>query len=171
MTGGTLFVSHDVGDFLGAPLGAQRMGMRGGRIEVGGSAGDYVGHRMRRGEIVISGSVRRFIASHMVAGTIIVAGKIGPDVATGMRRGSLLSNSLPELPAGRFSNPIPIKSIFPRLIASTFSQGRGGVGGNDGLAKAYELVRRIADAGFLSRRGDRAVAGQGEVLSPLAADS
>lgn len=155
MSGGTLRVAGDAGDFLAAPSGARRSGMSGGRVEVGGSAGDYAGHRMRRGEIFIEGDAGAFAASHQVAGTIAVAGTVGSGVGYGMRRGTLMATRLPALPPGRFSRPIQMRSVFPALIRPSAHWGE----------KTRRLVGALAREEFWASRGDAAVNGQGEVLA------
>lgn len=167
MSGGRLSITGDAGDHLAAPHGAARQGMRGGRITIGGSAGNYVGHRMRRGEVFIDGDAGRFTASQMIAGTIMVAGKVGDDTATGMRRGTVIATRLPKLPEGRFSTPVVIRSVFPNLIDTSCREADCDVGP---LSRLGQLIDQISSDGFASRRGDRAVAGKGEVLAPFSLD-
>lgn len=156
MTGGTLRIAGDAGDQLAAPSGARRSGTRGGRIIVGGSAGDYAGHRMRRGELFIEGDVGQFAAAHQVAGTIAVAGSLGAHAGYAMRRGTLIATRLPDLPPGRFSRPVLIRSVFASLIRL---EPHGG-------EETRRLMERVAGGEFWLSRGDRAACGQGEVWAP-----
>ena len=163
MSGGRLTIEGDAGDFLAAPHGAARQGMRGGRLTVGGSAGHHVGHRMRRGEVLIDGDVGSFTATQMFAGTIVVAGSIGDSLAIGMRRGTVVAASFPELPGVRFSKAVQIRSVFPKLIG-VHDEGASPVASR--LHRVRRLIDKLATEGFASRRGDRAVSGMGEVLVP-----
>ncbi len=161
MRGGCLIVEGNVGEFTAAPLGTRRSGMRGGRVVITGSAGDYTGHRMRRGEIFIEGDTGDFTASHQVAGTIVAAGRLGTQPGYGMRRGTLITDRYPELSPGRFSSPTPIRSVFPTLLQRSLSSLVP-------LTPATaELIDRLVHEGPLhSIRGDLAVGGSGEILSP-----
>jgi formylmethanofuran dehydrogenase subunit C len=160
MSGGTLIIEGDAGDHVAAPHDASRQGMRGGRITVGGSVGNYAGHRMRRGEIFVAGDAGRFAASQMVAGTLVVAGRVDRDAGTGMRRGTLIVSDPLSLPDERFTAPVVIRSVFPTLLRRTMTPE------GPAMSRIATLVGRMAAGGFLSRRGDRAVAGQGEILTP-----
>ncbi|TWU49741.1 GltB/FmdC/FwdC-like GXGXG domain-containing protein [Rubripirellula reticaptiva] len=154
LSSGELKVVGDAGNFLGGAADGKRLGMSGGRIVITGNVGDYAGHRMRRGEIWICGNVGRFAAAHMVAGTIVIAGKIGHDFAIGMRRGSLIVSQMPILADGRFSDPV--ESDF--LIASLIAPPETG--------HLVEFWSRLQDQQVSTRRGDRAVGGQGEIVTP-----
>ena len=167
MTGGQLLIEGNAGDHLAAPFGTARLGMRGGRIKVSGNASDYTGHRMRRGEVFIEGDVGRFTASQMIAGTILVAGNIGDDTATGMRRGTVITRRLPELPERRFSSPLTTRSVFPSLIRVTTNGSESDLN----LPRATQLVAELSSGRFVSRRGDRAVLGKGELLAPNRSDA
>ena len=160
MQGGVAIVEGDVGAKTGAPIGARRSGMRGGRVVICGSAGDYMGHRMRRGEILVEGDCGDFTASHQVAGTIVVAGKLGSHPAYGMRRGTLISQHVPPLPPDRFSPPTFVRSVFPTLLRRSLSlHGR--------ITQATtELAGQLPADAFISVRGDTAVSGCGEILTP-----
>ncbi|QDT06524.1 Formyltransferase/hydrolase complex Fhc subunit C [Rubripirellula lacrimiformis] len=162
LASGQIMVDGNVGDFLGSAVGGNRTGLSGGRIVVSGNAGSHVGHRMRRGEIWIGGDAGDFLAAHMVAGTIAVAGSAGPDLAIGMRRGTVLLSEMPELPSGRFTAPIRSRYLFGSLISvpemSFFQQG---------CASIDRLIHRLCGEWAISRRGDRAVGGQGEVVSGI----
>lgn len=160
MCGGQLIVEGDAGKFLGGPAGAKRVGMRGGRVVIEGSTGGYAGHRMRRGELLIEGDSGPFLACHQVAGTIIVAGNAGESSAYGMRRGTLVLNRQPEWPPNRFSEPAEVGSVFPELLRRGLSRPCGRIAG------CRDLVDRLARGPTVSVRGDFAVSGQGEILTP-----
>lgn len=160
MSGGELIIEGDAGDFLGSPVGSKRVGMRGGRVVIEGSTGGYAGHRMRRGEILIEGDSGPFLASHQVAGTIVVAGKVGTSPAYAMRRGTLVLDRQPEWPPDRFSEPAEVGSVFPELLRRGLSRPCGRISG------CRDLVARLARGRYLSVRGDFAVSGQGETITP-----
>ena len=156
MTGGHVLVRGDAGDSVGGPVGGMRKGMTGGRVEILGSVGDRTGYRMRRGEVFVSGDAGDFLATHMLAGTIIVAGNLGSHVGYGMRRGSVIAFLTPELPSPRFSDPVPVELTWLRLMASPSD------------VKLNELLThqsRNSENAAVSRRGDGAVGGLGEVIS------
>ncbi|TWU20509.1 Formyltransferase/hydrolase complex Fhc subunit C [Novipirellula galeiformis] len=167
MSGGELLVSGSAGDFLAAPVDAYRSGMSAGRIRVHGSVGHYAGHRLRRGEIVVEGSAGDFLASHTIAGTIVVAGDVVGNCGYAMRRGTLILNALPTTSRTRFSPPIESQSPFFALLAKELSAAdKTQPYQAFACKKASQLVEQIADQGYQSIRGDFAVGGQGEIISP-----
>ena len=97
MSGGTLHVHGNVGDFLASAIAGDKKGMRGGLVIVTGNAGDRVGDQMRRGIVLIEGNAGAYCASRMLAGTIGVMGTVGDYVGYGMRRGTLLLFGMPRL--------------------------------------------------------------------------
>ncbi len=151
--GGELWINGDVGDHLGGAIGASRIGMGGGRIVVDGSAGHYVGHRMRRGEIWIAGDIGDFAAASMVAGTIVAAGQFGDGLATAMRRGTVVTESISGLPSDRFSAANPADFLISRLIHPP------------NVAVLQRFWQSISSGRVCTRRGDRAVDGQGELVA------
>ncbi|MGB7326860.1 MAG: hypothetical protein WBD31_18430 [Rubripirellula sp.] len=155
LSSGELIVDGDAGNFLGGAADGKRVGMSGGRIVVTGSAGDYVGHRMRRGEIWICGDAGRFAAASMVAGTIVVAGNVGNDLAIGMRRGSLIVSQMPNLADGRFTAAVESRFLIASLIQPPESGQLAG------------FWSRLKHQQVRIRRGDRAVGGQGEIVTPI----
>jgi len=60
MSGGRLEIGGDAGDFLTAPLEGEMEGMTGGLLIVRGNAGERAGDRLRRGTIVIEGAAGIF---------------------------------------------------------------------------------------------------------------
>ena len=89
MRGGTIHVTANVGDFLGAALPGDPAGMEEGTVLVGGDAGDRVGDRMRRGLIAVHGRLGDYAASRMIGGTIVALHGCGADPGFAMRRGTL----------------------------------------------------------------------------------
>lgn len=165
MRGGTLDVRGNVGDFAAGPVGSRRSGMRGGRLIVRGSAGRYTGHRMRRGDLHVEGDSGPLTACAQVAGTIVVAGRLGGEPACAMRRGTLIVPRQPPLSPERFSDPRPLRSVFLTLL------WRDAASQPDPPEKTTRLLERLAAGPVDSMRGDRAVGGLGEILSPAQAQS
>lgn len=159
--GGLVQVIGDTGNHLGSARGASTRGISGGRVEVGGSTGDYAGHRMRRGEIFIDGNAGSMTASNMIAGTVAVAGDIGQHAALAMRRGSLIVRDVESAAAGRWTDPVAVRSQYPPLVRFN-SDGQGGCA----TPKVQNLFRSLCHTTFLSRRGDLSVSGQGEMIGP-----
>lgn len=160
MTGGRLIIEGDAGDFTAAPVGPRRTGMRGGRVVITGACGDHLAHRMRRGEVFVQGDCGRFVAAHQVAGTVVVAGRVGPHAAYGIRRGTLIVPSWPRRDDPRFSPPDTMRSTYPALLHRSL----GDIGR---LCPAVgDLIGRLAEGPAESVRGDAAVAGQAEILTP-----
>ncbi|MCX8003533.1 MAG: formylmethanofuran dehydrogenase subunit C [Burkholderiaceae bacterium] len=72
-------------------------GLDGGRIEIHGGVGDYLGLRMRDGQIHVRGTAGAFAGCEMAGGSMTVAGDVGdyagaalPGSMEGMRGGRLL---------------------------------------------------------------------------------
>ncbi|TWU60413.1 Formyltransferase/hydrolase complex Fhc subunit C [Rubripirellula tenax] len=163
LSAGEIWVDGNAGDHLGAAADGKRVGMLGGRITVTGNAGDHLGHRMRRGEIWVAGDVGRFAAASMIAGTIVVAGRLSTDAAIGMRRGSLLVNEMPTLADGRFTAALEREYLIASLIDSPQASPNNAAP----QADFGSMWDRFRHKRVLVRRGDRAVQGQGEIVSPL----
>ncbi len=157
---GQMLVEGSVGDHLAGPSGSNHLGMRGGLVEVRGDAGCYTGHRMRRGTLVVHGSVGTLVASQMIAGTVVIGGTVGSHAAYGMKRGTLVAAAPLALAPERFSaayrDQSPFWNLFSRSILASIAPN---------LA-ASQLLRQLESAGVLTRRGDGAVAGQGEIAVP-----
>lgn len=144
---GQLWIDGDIGDHLGGAVGASRVGMTGGRIVVGGSAGHYAGHRMRRGEIWIAGNAGDFAAASMVAGTIVVVGALGNDPATAMQRGTLIASKIAGLSPDRFTEPVETDFPFAALVKPP------------NLAEFLDFWQSVQGGRVYSRRGDCATGG------------
>ncbi|QDV83269.1 hypothetical protein [Planctomycetes bacterium TBK1r] len=159
MTGGTVCVQGDAGDFVAAPHGARRSGMSGGMIKIHGSVGNYAGHRMRRGTLLISGSTGTMLAASMIAGTICVGGETGEGLAVGMRRGSLIlgnasamvrhADQLDDDATGRFSSPTRFDPAFLNLYSDRLFG---------------EITQTLERLPVFRTRADRTVGGLGEVI-------
>lgn len=165
MSGGTAVVLGDAGDFLGAPKGARRVGMRGGRVLVTGSAGNYVAHRMRRGEIFVESDVADFAASQVVAGTLFIGGSTGEQPCFGMRRGTLVANTAPAVPLSRFSAPTKLQSVFLTLIARSIDSIKSRAP-QAATTRLSELAQSLIGGKAQTRRGDKATQGQAEIITP-----
>ncbi len=90
MTGGSVTVAGEAGDYLG-------LAMAGGRIEVEGGCGSHAACALRNGVIQVRGSVGDFLGSALVGelhgmrgGTVVVGGDAGDRAGDRMRRGMLL---------------------------------------------------------------------------------
>jgi formylmethanofuran dehydrogenase subunit C len=53
---GVLIIGGNAGAFLGAPKPGERLGMRGGLVQIAGNVGPRAGDRMRRGTIIARGA-------------------------------------------------------------------------------------------------------------------
>ncbi|MDA8745645.1 formylmethanofuran dehydrogenase subunit C [Rubripirellula amarantea] len=156
MSGGEIIVEGSAGNAVAGAVDGQRKGMTGGRIEIAGDAGNQVGYRMRRGEVFVAGNAGHFLASHMLAGTIVAVGQFGTNVGYGMRRGTVILSKSPNLSSPRFSEPIKSELTWLSLVKNPSHQ------------MTRELMQDIAanrGQDVVSRRGDGAVGGQGEIIS------
>ncbi|QDV42871.1 Formyltransferase/hydrolase complex Fhc subunit C [Stieleria neptunia] len=159
MTGGTVWIQGDAGDFVAAPHGARRSGMSGGVIKIDGSVGNYAGHRMRRGTLLIRGSTGTMLGASMVAGTICVGGETGEGLAVGMKRGSLIlanasamvrhADQLEDIAKGRFSSPTRFDPAFFNLYSDR---------------QFREITQPLERLPVFRTRADRTVGGLGEVI-------
>lgn len=161
MTGGSVSVEGDAGDFLAGPLGARKTGMSGGEITITGQAGNHVGHRMRRGTVMVGGAVGDLLAASMIAGTICVGGTMGDQLAVGMKRGTVIlanalglvrqADSLDSRGEGRFSSPVRFDPGFLSLYKMPGFQ---------------DLVHPLWQLPVFRTRADRNVGGLGEIIFP-----
>lgn len=153
MSGGTITIAGNAGDYLGAPTGSRGVGMNGGQIAVAGNVGDFAGSRMRRGEIWIAGNAGTGLASWQVAGTIGVGGVTGDHIGYGMRRGTLILATPTSLPRVRFTPPIELDTPFHALIEN-----------RSRLPSIWPPAKHDAGARrWWTSRGDRCIGGIGEV--------
>jgi formylmethanofuran dehydrogenase subunit C len=99
IAGGRIDVGGDAGDNAGGARPGASRGMTGGEIVIRGSAGDEIGARMRRGLIVVGGDVGRGAGKGMIAGTLLVLGKPGAGAGRFLKRGSIVALGAMEPPA------------------------------------------------------------------------
>lgn len=166
MTGGTLLVDGDAGDFVAGPIGSHNTGMSGGVVKISGSVGSYAGHRMRRGTLLVQSNAGAMLAASMVAGTICVGGEVGDSIAVGMKRGSIILASGTALARqadaiggseitagqfGRFSKPTRFDPMFFRLFSDPFF---------------HDLTTTMQRLPVFRTRADRNVGGLGEIIFP-----
>lgn len=95
MSSGFIEVSGSVNHYVGGAYTGAKKGMSGGTLLVHGDAGNFTGDLMRRGTIMVVGNIGDYCGSRMIAGTVANLGTIGKQVGVGMRRGTLL---LPHKP-------------------------------------------------------------------------
>jgi formylmethanofuran dehydrogenase subunit C len=88
MYGGVIRVQKSAGSNVGGALPGSQKGMTGGTILVEGDAGQFVGQRMRRGLIAIRGKAGDYLGHTMLAGSLI-AGRCGVYPGTEMSRGTI----------------------------------------------------------------------------------
>ncbi len=104
MHSGLVEVRQNCGHYTGAAYAGHKKGMSGGTILVHGDTGDFAGDLMRRGVIMVAGNIGDYCGSRMIAGTITNLGTVGRHAGAGMRRGTLLFAELPENMGEAFSN-------------------------------------------------------------------
>ncbi len=159
MTGGTVRVEGNAGDFLAAPWGNDKVGMSGGQVRVSGNVGSHLAHRLRRGTLFIGGDAGPLAAASLVAGTVAIAGNAAGDIGVGMKRGTILLGNRegwasgldhqPTLPALRFSRPFSFDAEFLRLYRASILE---------------PIIGHWEDRRIRRVRGDRSVGGIGEVI-------
>jgi formylmethanofuran dehydrogenase subunit C len=155
MKKGYLEIGGNAGDFLGAALPGNKMGMKGGTILVKGNVGERAGDHMRRGNILIEGNVGDYCGSRMTAGTIAVMGQTGRYLGYAMRRGTLLLWNQPQLSASFNDCGAHTLAFLPILFASFKSLNSK----FSDASIAFNRVQRYA--------GDMSEIGRGEVLVRL----
>lgn len=104
MNSGLIEVRQNCGHYTGAAYAGHKKGMSGGTVLVHGDTGDFTGDLMRRGVIMVAGNIGDYCGSRMIAGTITNLGNVGRHAGAGMRRGTLLFPELPENMSEAFSN-------------------------------------------------------------------
>ena len=152
MKKGYLEISGNAGDFLGAALPGNKMGMKGGTILVKGNVGERAGDHMRRGNILIEGNAGDYCGSRMTAGTIAVMGQTGRYLGYAMRRGTVLLWNPPQLSASFNDCGAHTLAFLPILFASFKSL-------NSKFADASQAFNRVQ-----RYAGDMSEMGRGEVL-------
>src|SRR6266852_9953929 len=151
MSGGRIGVRGNAGGQVGAAYRGSVSGMTGGTILIEGSAGLEVGMRMRRGLIAMGGQVRDFAGLLMKGGTIVLRG--GAELRTGawISRGTIISlTPIPLLPT--FSYACTYNPTFLRLYARHLS------------TLGFSIPCDEQDGAYQRYTGDAAVPGKGELL-------
>ena len=154
MLGGTIRVRGSAGDNLGGSEPGARSGMREGVILVAGSAGHDLGIAMRRGLIAVLGPCGDGPGRGMVAGSVFAFGRVGIHPGMGMRRGTiaLFGDAPPDIvPTFAFSGRErpPFLAIYLKTIREW----------------GFPVPESAFAATVARYNGDRAEAGQGEVLA------
>ncbi len=147
-----LKINGNAGDFLGAALPGNKMGMKGGTILVKGNVGERAGDHMRRGNILIEGNAGDYCGSRMTAGTIAVMGQTGRYLGFAMRRGTLLLWNQPQASA-RFNDCGAHTLAFLPILFASFKKLNSKFADS---SAAFNRVQRYA--------GDMSEMGRGEVL-------
>ncbi len=153
MTGGTIHVKGSAGDNLGGVLSGDRFGMAGGTIIVGGNIGARAGDKMRRGTVIVKGKTGDGTGTRMMGGTIWAEGGLGPAPGLMMRRGTLIGPSVERL-LPTFADCGVHDLLIVRILARYLKQSLGTLAPPPMPLK----VRKIA--------GDMATIGKGEILLP-----
>jgi formylmethanofuran dehydrogenase subunit C len=153
MRGGRLEVGGDAGDHLGGPLAGELAGMNGGVLIVRGGAGAFAADRMRRGLIAILKGAGDHAGARMIAGSLVIAGGAGAMPGYLMRRGSILLDRAPDDLSPSFVECGAPDSVFAALLDRHL------------IALG---IRRQPLLGKAPHRygGDNAVLGLGEILFP-----
>jgi formylmethanofuran dehydrogenase subunit C len=153
MSGGRIEVGGDAGDLVGAPLPGEPSGMRGGIVRIKGKAGIRAGDRMRRGLIVVEGDAGDNAASRMIGGTLVCFGRAGVRPGYLMRRGTVIIGGGASSVTPTFIDTGMHELVAMRLIAR-WLLAEGIEGGSLLAARLRRLV------------GDTAVLGKGEIFVP-----
>jgi formylmethanofuran dehydrogenase subunit C len=155
MRGGLIEIAGSAGERLGGPLPGETSGMRGGVVIVRRNVGDRAGDRMRRGTILVEGGAGAYVGSRMIAGTMIVRRKAGVLPGYLMRRGTLVLADGCEQMAPTFVDSGVHDLVAFRLIMAFVAPHSGR------LARIFrDPLRRMV--------GDMAVLGKGETFLSVA---
>lgn len=111
MKGGAIEICGSAGDYVGAPYRGSGEGMKGGRIIVHGNVGHEAGAFMKKGIIKIYGSAGQFIGFRMRDGTIYVENDCGLRAGACMVGGKIVVGGMLASVLPTFS----IDSIKPRV--------------------------------------------------------
>src|SRR5262249_30700096 len=149
MAGGEIAIDGNAGERAGGILIGETLGMRGGLLTIGGSAGPLAGERMRRGLIIVSGDAGDYLGGRMVAGTILVRQRVGRFAGYGLRRGSLILLNEPKELLPTFGDSGVMEFNYLRLLEHWLRE-----------------TGRAISLGCRARRlmGDQAALGKGEML-------
>ena len=152
MEGGRIDIHGNAGDFLGGAMPGEMQGLVNGVIIVRGDAGARAGDRMRRGLIVIEGRAGDYAGSRMIAGTLAAVGGAGNLPGYQLRRGTIILGGQVGEWTPTFVDCGPQDLTVARLVARSI-KGHGALATAERLAAGP--VRRFA--------GDMAVLGKGEI--------
>jgi formylmethanofuran dehydrogenase subunit C len=153
MKGGTLDIDGSAGERLGGPLSGETVGMSGGILRVRGDAGERAGDRLRRGFILIEGRAGAYAGSRMIAGTLAIGGEAGDLPGYLMGRGTIMLGRGATLLSPTFGDCGEHDLVAARLLADYIAQASAKLGG-----LFRRPLRRLA--------GDLAALGKGEILLP-----
>ncbi|HEU5040525.1 MAG TPA: hypothetical protein VFT84_06880, partial [Gemmatimonadales bacterium] len=101
MRGGVIEVRGSAGARAGGADPGTKRGMSGGEILIRGSAGAGAGAGARRGLIVVEGDAAEDAARAMIAGSLLVFGSLGPNPGLFSRRGSIVAFG-PHVPPAQY---------------------------------------------------------------------
>ena len=138
--------------------------LAGGRIEVAGSVGDYVGACMSSGEVHVQGHAGMLAACEMAGGTLTIAGDVGDHAAS----------SLPGSMDGMRGGTLIVRGRAGDRFADRMRRGSALVFGDAGDFLASRLVagtiavggRAGAHVGYGMRRGSVVFAGSAPRVAP-----
>lgn len=153
MRGGFIEVRGSAGARAGAADPGAKRGMSGGEILIRGSAGPGAGAGARRGLIVVEGDAAEHAARAMIAGSLVVLGSLGPDAGLFSRRGSIVVLG-PHLPPAPYRYACTYRPPHLRVTLTYLKARRGVPVTPEQIAGAY---RRYS--------GDLAELGAGEILA------
>lgn len=124
MQGGVIEVRGSAGHFAAAAYRGYTQGMIGGTICIHGNAGQMAGARMRRGLVIVRGDCGDLPGYGMRAGTVVVGGKPGVRAGANMTRGTVILLTPPPamMPTFRY-NCTYRPSFWPLLLASLDRMG------------------------------------------------
>jgi formylmethanofuran dehydrogenase subunit C len=121
MRGGEIQIHGSAGHAVGAAYRGSPMGMDRGLIYVAGNAGNEVAGGMRRGLVIIGGNTGDFPGSFMLAGSLLVFGRLGQRPGAGLKRGSIVTFSPADLlPTYRYActfRPAWLAALFRSCAA------------------------------------------------------
>jgi len=151
MSAGLIRIRGNAGGQIGAAYRGSLAGMKGGTILIGGSAGLEVGMRMKRGIIAVAGLVRDFAGLQMKGGTIFLLG--GAELRTGawMFRGTIVTlTPIQLLPT--FAYACTYHPTFLRVYAKHLRE------------LGFSIPTEVQDGAFQRFSGDASVPGKGEIF-------
>ena len=152
MKGGVIEIAGTADDRLGGPLAGEIAGMRGGVVVVRGDAGERAGDRMRRGTIIIEGEAGAYAGSRMIAGTLIVRAQAGPLPGYLMKRGTIVLGAGCSAISPTFVDCGQHHLLGMRLLAGSYR------------SPTANGPRRLLRRPLQRFAGDMAVLGKGEIF-------